>query len=67
MSTMTESLATVSVTVGEQELTFEAGKLAKQADGSVVVRAGETMVLSTAVGRMEGRECADFFHLCVDV
>jgi polyribonucleotide nucleotidyltransferase len=67
MSTMTESLATVSVTVGEQELTFESGKLAKQADGSVVVRAGETMVLSTAVGRMEGREGADFFPLTVDV
>jgi polyribonucleotide nucleotidyltransferase len=67
MSTMTESLATVSVTVGEQEMTFEAGKLAKQADGSVVVRAGETMVLATAVGRMEGREGADFFPLTVDV
>jgi polyribonucleotide nucleotidyltransferase len=67
MSTMTESLATVSVTVGEQELTFETGKLAKQADGSVVVRAGETMVLATAVGRMEGREGADFFPLTVDV
>ncbi len=67
MSTMTESLATVSVTVGEQELTFESGKLAKQADGSVVVRAGETMVLATAVGRMEGREGADFFPLTVDV
>ena len=44
MSTMTESLATVSVTVGEQEMTFETGKLAKQADGAVVVRSGETMV-----------------------
>ena len=67
MSTMTESLATVSVTVGEQEMTFESGKLAKQADGSVVVRAGETMVLATATGRMEGREGADFFPLTVDV
>jgi polyribonucleotide nucleotidyltransferase len=67
MSTMTETLATVSVTVGEQEMTFESGKLAKQADGSVVVRAGETMVLATAVGRMEGREGADFFPLTVDV
>jgi polyribonucleotide nucleotidyltransferase len=64
---MTESLATVSVTVGEQELTFETGKLAKQADGAVVVRAGDTMVLATAVGRMEGREGADFFPLTVDV
>ena len=67
MSTMTESLATVSVTVGEQEMTFETGKLAKQADGAVVVRAGETMVLATAQGKMEGREGADFFPLTVDV
>jgi polyribonucleotide nucleotidyltransferase len=67
MSTMTESLATVSVTVGEQEITFESGKLAKQADGAVVVRAGETMVLATAQGKMEAREGADFFPLTVDV
>jgi polyribonucleotide nucleotidyltransferase len=67
MSTMTENLATVSVTVGEQEMTFETGKLAKQADGAVVVRAGETMVLATAQGKMEGREGADFFPLTVDV
>src|SRR5438094_7556666 len=64
---MTESLATVSVAVGEQEITFETGKLAKQADGAVVVRAGETMVLATAQGKMEGREGADFFPLTVDV
>src|SRR5947209_1000439 len=67
MSTMTESLATVSVTVGDQEITFETGKLAKQADGAVVVRSGETMVLATATGKMEGREGADFFPLTVDV
>src|SRR6186997_676063 len=67
MSTMTESLAQVSVTVGEQEITFESGKLAKQADGAVVVRSGETMGLATAQGKMEGREGADFFPLTVDV
>jgi polyribonucleotide nucleotidyltransferase len=67
MSTMTESLAAVSVTVGEQEITFETGKLAKQADGAVIVRSGETMVLATAQGKMEGREGADFFPLTVDV
>src|ERR1051326_9049325 len=59
--------ATVSVTVGDQELTFETGKLAKQADGAVVVRAGETMVLATAQGKMEAREGADFFPLTVDI
>src|SRR5882672_1045132 len=67
MSTMTDNLTTVSVTVGDQEITFETGKLAKQADGAVVVRSGDTMVLSTAQGRMEPREGADFFPLTVDV
>src|SRR5512135_3589746 len=67
MSISTEQLARVSVQVGEQELTFESGKLAKQADGAVVVRSGDTMVLATAQGRMEPREGADFFPLTVDV
>src|SRR2546429_1026426 len=67
MSITTEQQATVSVTVGDQEITFETGKLAKQADGAVLVRSGETMVLATAQGRMEAREGADFFPLTVDV
>src|SRR6266496_3434222 len=68
MAVTTEArTATVSVTVGDQELTFETGKLAKQADGAVLVRAGETMVLATAQGKMEAREGADFFPLTVDV
>jgi len=67
MAIATERLATVSVTVGEQDLSFETGKLAKQADGAVVARSGETMVLATAMGRQEPREGADFFPLTVDV
>src|SRR4051812_13981807 len=68
MATTTEPrVATVSVTVGDQELTFESGKIAKQADGAVVVRSGDTMVLAAATGRMEAREGADFFPLTVDV
>jgi polyribonucleotide nucleotidyltransferase len=67
MSTMLDEARTVSVTVGGQEISFETGKLAKQADGAVVVRSGETMVLATAQGRMEAREGADFFPLTVDV
>jgi polyribonucleotide nucleotidyltransferase len=67
MSIATERLATVSVAVGDEEITFESGKLAKQADGAVLVRSGETMVLATAQGRMEAREGADFFPLTVDV
>src|SRR5213595_2161487 len=67
MAIATENLATVSVTVGEQEISFETGKLAKQADGAVVIRSGETMVLATAQGRPEAREGADVFPLTVDV
>src|SRR5881275_1839764 len=67
MSIATEHRAQVSVQVGNQEITFETGELAKQADGAVVVRSGDTMVLATAQGRMEPREGADFFPLTVDV
>jgi polyribonucleotide nucleotidyltransferase len=67
MSVAMGNKTTVSVTVGDQEISFETGKLAKQADGAVVVRSGETMVLATAQGRMEAREGADFFPLTVDV
>jgi polyribonucleotide nucleotidyltransferase len=57
----------VSVEIGGKEITFETGKLAKQADGAVVVRSGDTVVLGTAQGRTEAREGADFFPLTVDV
>ena len=67
MAIATEGPHTVSVSVGHDELSFETGKLAKQADGAVVVRQGDTMVLATAQGRMEAREGADFFPLTVDV
>ena len=68
MSTQTAGqLASVSVDVGGQEIVFETGKLAKQADGAVVVRSGETMILATAVGRPDARPDADFFPLTVDV
>ncbi len=67
MAIATERRAEVSVEIGGREITFETGKLAKQADGAVVVRSGETMVLATAQGRTEAREGADFFPLTVDV
>jgi polyribonucleotide nucleotidyltransferase len=65
--TMVQDKAAVSATVGRGEISFETGQLAKQADGAVVVRSGETMVLATAMGRTEAREGADFFPLTVDV
>jgi polyribonucleotide nucleotidyltransferase len=67
MSTMVSGKSTVNVTVGRDDMSFETGKLAKQADGAVVVRSGDTMVLATAQGRTEAREGADFFPLTVDV
>ena len=67
MSTTTGQIATVSLDVGGQEIVFESGKLAKQADGAVVVRSGDTMILATAVGRPDARPDADFFPLTVDV
>jgi polyribonucleotide nucleotidyltransferase len=67
MSIATGRHAAVSVEVGGQELHFETGKLAKQADGAVVVRSSDTMILATAVGRADTRPDADFFPLTVDV
>src|SRR6202521_2444437 len=57
---------TVSASVGKQAISIETGKLAKQADGSVVVRAGDSMVLVTAVSAKERKEGFDFFPLTVD-
>ena len=67
MAIATGRVAQVSVEIGGREISFETGKLAKQADGAVVVRSGDTMVLATAQGRTEPREGADFFPLTVDV
>src|SRR2546421_664501 len=67
MSIATQGPTTLSVEIAGREITFETGKLAKQADGAVLVREGDTMVLATAQGRTEAREGADFFPLTVDV
>ncbi len=48
-------------------LSFEAGKLAQQADGAVVARIGDTMVLVTATAARKVREGQDFFPLTVDI
>ena len=47
-------------------VTLETGKLAKQADGSVVVRLGDCMVLATVVSSPKAKEGADFLPLSVD-
>src|SRR6267142_4242136 len=54
------------VSFGGKELTIETGKMAKQADGSVVVRYGDTMVLVTAVANKSERSGVDFLPLTVE-
>ncbi len=49
-----------------REITIETGKLAKQADGSVVVRMGNTMLLATVVSSKTAREGVDFLPMSVD-
>lgn len=46
-----------------REITIETGKLAKQADGSVVVRMGDTMLLATVVANKEANPGVDFLPL----
>jgi polyribonucleotide nucleotidyltransferase len=57
---------TRALTIGSQTLSFETGKLAKQADGSVIVRFGDTVVLVTACRAATPREGIDFLPLTVD-
>jgi polyribonucleotide nucleotidyltransferase len=56
----------VSTQIGERELSIETGKLAKQADGAVIVTYGDTVVLVTACAAKQPREGLDFFPLTVD-
>ncbi len=49
-----------------REVTLETGKLATQADGSVVLKMGKTMLIATVVSNKEPREGATFFPLSVD-
>ncbi len=55
-----------SIVTGGKEISVETGKLAKQADGSVVVRMGDTMLLATIVANHEAKEGVDFLPLTVD-
>jgi len=51
----------------DRTLTFETGKLAKLADGAVLARIGDTVLLATATASRSVREGADFFPLTVDI
>jgi polyribonucleotide nucleotidyltransferase len=55
-----------SIKLGDKELTVESGRVAKQANGSVVISYGDTMLLVAAVGATVPREGIDFFPLTVE-
>jgi len=57
---------TVSLDISGHPFSLETGKVAKQADGAVVVRFGGTMVLATCVAAKTAREGQDFFPLTVE-
>ncbi len=66
MNNLEESVAiNVEAEIGNQSFSLEAGKLAEQADGAVLVRYGDTVLLATAVSA-EPREGIDFFPMTVD-
>jgi polyribonucleotide nucleotidyltransferase len=54
------------IEIGGRKLTLETGRVAKQADGSVLVRYGDTVVLATVVASRSAVEGQDFFPLSVD-
>jgi len=55
-----------SAVIAGKTLTIETGRMAKQADGAVVVTLGETMVISTVCASKEAKEGQDFFPLTVE-
>jgi polyribonucleotide nucleotidyltransferase len=61
-----KSMERVELALGGHTLSIETGRMAKQADGAVVVRLGDTMVLATACAQHEPRVGVDFLPLTVD-
>lgn len=59
-------IKTVTIELRGKELLLETGKMARQADGSVVARYGDTVLLATAVSSKTPREGIDFFPLTID-
>jgi polyribonucleotide nucleotidyltransferase len=57
---------TISLEINKRTLSIEFGKMAKQADGSALLRYGDTMMLVTATSRKELKEGKDFLPLIVD-
>src|SRR5947207_14273162 len=63
---MSDNIRKVEFPLGKETVKIETGRLAKQANGAVLVTAGETVVLCTAVASAKPKEGADFFPLTVD-
>ena len=63
---MTKKFLSESIKLGNHDLIVETGKVAKQADGSVVIRYGDTMLLVAAVSAHTAKEGLDFFPLTVE-
>jgi polyribonucleotide nucleotidyltransferase len=63
---MAKQAIKITFTQGENEITIETGKLATQANGSVVVKQGGTMLLATVVSNKEANADVDFLPLSVD-
>jgi polyribonucleotide nucleotidyltransferase len=52
--------------IGGKTISIETGRLARQADGAVVVKMGDTMIMATVVSAREAKEDVDFMPLTVD-
>jgi polyribonucleotide nucleotidyltransferase len=63
---MSKKYLNESIKLGNQDLIVETGRVAKQADGSVIIRYGDTMLLVAAVSGRSAREGLDFFPLTVE-
>jgi polyribonucleotide nucleotidyltransferase len=59
-------MTSIEVEINGNTLTLETGLMAKQSDGSTVVRYGDTVILATAVADKKAREGIDFFPLTID-
>jgi polyribonucleotide nucleotidyltransferase len=57
---------TKTIEIGGKTISIETGRLAKQADGAVVLRMGDTMILATVVANKDAKEGVDFLPLTVD-
>src|SRR6266702_1510514 len=66
MEVLHVAIVTKNVEVADKRLSIETGRVAEQANGAVILRQGDTVVLSTAVMAKEPREGIDWFPLTCD-